>query len=396
MILAYRGNSQNKAQNEADLLEAREREIMRGWRPIPTPEVRADARYYREIVEEYLAWGNAQGGLGGSPWTRNHARGKQVHLAWWGEKLGLQNIMDLMGILPRVEEALRELLKNGRGADNGQPGEGVATSNAGRPLTGKTANEIAGSLKSLCGWAALPARGYLPNNPLTGLRAFDATPKVPRRVVSPEEIVAMLDAAPPHHQVLLEVAPLTGIRKAALRSLTPDHFDPESMTLRIDPKFAKNRKLTFKRVPQHLREPLLAFIQSGEAKRLYEFHNAGRKGGKGPTLPIPENPLLFVPTHVSRTLAGIAKVAGVPLVTPEGKFDFHAYRTTYINMVEEEGGDFKVTQELADHAPGSTVTSRSYLKARASRLAATVEAIGAKVVALKKSGQSVADQPPAK
>ena len=388
VILAYRGNSRVDAQKEGDLLEAREREMAAGLRPIPGPKGDAVNHEFGDTVEEYLSWGIAQGGKGGRPWSVNHARDKRTHLHRWKEKLGLSCMEDLKGCLPKVEKALRELVSCGWKANNAPVIVGDGSTTHGGPVTGKTANEYAGSLKSFCGWAAAPSRGYLPNNPLDGIKPFDATPKVQRRAESAGVICALLAAAPPALRLLFEVAVCSGLRKRALRSLTPAHFDPERMTLRVDPKFDKANKLRYQRIPEHLRQPLLDFIASGEAKRLYAQSYKGRTGC---TMEIPEEPLLFMPTHAARALARIAKRAGIPLRTEEGELVFHALRTTYINWVNEEGGDHHMTQELAGHRPGSPVTSESYLKTRAERLAATVEAVGAKLVPMS-GGQSVADQ----
>ncbi len=58
-----------QAQKEADMIENREREIRQGLRPAPTPKDKARDRDIRELMEEYLAWGNLQGGRKGRPWS---------------------------------------------------------------------------------------------------------------------------------------------------------------------------------------------------------------------------------------------------------------------------------------------------------------------------------------
>lgn len=70
-------------------------------------------------------------------------------LLWWKDTLKLEKLGELEHCFPRVEKALRNLIKNGR-------------DNSGRGASGKTANEIAGALKAFCSWCAKKARRYLP------------------------------------------------------------------------------------------------------------------------------------------------------------------------------------------------------------------------------------------
>src|SRR5437016_11077170 len=58
--------------------------------------------------------GATQGGRGGRPWGRDHARKRRVRLTWWEQHLHLDMVTDLHDSLPRVEAALRELHTEGR------------------------------------------------------------------------------------------------------------------------------------------------------------------------------------------------------------------------------------------------------------------------------------------
>jgi hypothetical protein len=64
----------------------------------------------------------------------------------------------------------------------------------------------------------------------------------------------------------------------------------------------------------------------------------GRKDAK---LDIPENPLLYVPTHTTRDLDRDLQAAGIQKHAPGGKLDFHACRVAYINFVIESGVSVK-------------------------------------------------------
>ena len=80
-----------------------------------------------------------------------HARMRKTHLAWWQKRLGLLSLKDVVGILPHVEKALRELQRQG--------------------WAGKTIMNYQEALAALCDWCK--RHGYLDKNPLDG---FDFGP----------------------------------------------------------------------------------------------------------------------------------------------------------------------------------------------------------------------------
>ena len=139
----------------AERFEDEHRQIRLGYRPAPHSALKHKKRPFSELREEYLAWGESQGGRGGKPWGKTHARCRRSHLIWWQERLGLEVMADLEGILPRVEKALREIQAKGR--------------------SGKTVANYAESLAAFCNWCE--ARGYLASDPLKALGAFDTTPR---------------------------------------------------------------------------------------------------------------------------------------------------------------------------------------------------------------------------
>ncbi|MFA6110994.1 MAG: tyrosine-type recombinase/integrase, partial [Candidatus Latescibacterota bacterium] len=122
---------------------------------------------------------------------------------------------------------------------------------------------------------------------------FDITPRTIRRALRPEEIRAVLEAAAPHHRLLLETAFLTGLRVHELRSLEVEDLDGERGGVRLHAEWTKNRKAGFQPVPRALLERLREFAASGAPKQLY-----ARFGTKK----VPAHPLLFVPSHPARAL----------------------------------------------------------------------------------------------
>src|SRR5262245_29480028 len=69
-----RTGSRSKAETSrlAGRIEAEQEEIRLGLRPQPNPS--DSPRDFSKVVEEYLGWGNMQGGRGGKPWAERHAQ----------------------------------------------------------------------------------------------------------------------------------------------------------------------------------------------------------------------------------------------------------------------------------------------------------------------------------
>jgi len=361
-IFFFGTRKQAETRRIAERLEDEHRQIRLGYRPAPTSAKTHAKRPFRDVADEYLAWGNAQGGRGGRPWGRTHAKERKNKLAWWEERLGLVTLGDVEGILPRVEAVLRELQAGGR-------------SGKGPGLSGKTLANYAESLQSFCSWAK--RRGYIDTNPLADMARFDTTPETRRRALTPEEIRKILEVAPEHRRMLYEVAFTTGLRAGELRSLTPESIDAECGALILDPAWTKNRRPGLQPIPRALVGGLLAFGESGAAKVLYERH-FGRKDARPDG--IPENPLLFVPTQTARDLRKDLEAAGVPAFKPgEGKVDFHSCRVAYVTFIVEAGATVKEGQALARHATPD-LTMNVYARARNERLAELTEKVGQTVL----------------
>lgn len=334
----------------AERLEDEHRQIRLGYRPPPSPTNKHRNRPFSEVKDEYLAWGTSQGGRGGRPWGETHARNRCQHLAWWQDRLDLDILGGLDNCLPRVEQALRDLQARG--------------------LAGKTLANYAEALTAICDWCV--RRGYLADDPLKNLGAFDITPRTRRRAMTTDEIIRLLRVCAPHRRLLLETAFLSGLRAGELRHLTVDHLDRKHNGLRLDAAWTKNRKSGFQPLPQALTERLHTFAKSGEPGRLYKRFYARRDA----LLKAPNNPLLYVPSHPARDLACDLEAASIPKKTPEGKLDFHACRVAFITFVIEEGATDKEAQALARHATPQ-LTFNVYARTREERLASTIEKVAA-------------------
>ena len=133
--------------------EAKQARIRAGLEPAPTSAQRHRNRAVAQVKDEYIAWGEAQGGRNGRPWSAVHARNRRAQLEWWKKQLGLDVLADLDNVLPHVEHALRRLQDAGK--------------------VGKTLQNVAETLKAFCAWCV--QRGYLANDPLKSLAPFDTT-----------------------------------------------------------------------------------------------------------------------------------------------------------------------------------------------------------------------------
>jgi len=82
-----------------------------------------------------------------------------------------------------------------------------------------------------------------------------------------------------------------------------------------------------------------------------------------------------VPSHTARKLDKDLKAAGIEKVTPEGKLDFHAFRSVYISLVIESGATVKQARALARHSTPE-LTMNVYARVRDTRLSDVVEMVG--------------------
>jgi hypothetical protein len=66
----------------AQRLEDEHRQVRLGYRPAVQSADMHRHRPFTEVKDEYLAWGESQGGRGGRPWGGTHARNRCAHLGW--------------------------------------------------------------------------------------------------------------------------------------------------------------------------------------------------------------------------------------------------------------------------------------------------------------------------
>ena len=323
--------SKAKTLQMAERLEDEHRQVRLGYRPAPKSADKHRATPIQEVIDEYLAWGNSQGGRNGYPWSEVHARKRKTGLEWWRDELGLTVLADLDDALPRTEAALRKLQEKGK--------------------SGKTLASYREGPMAFGDWAV--KRGYLAEHPLKNSVGFDTTPKSRRRAMTLDEIAALRRASPPERWLVYETALCSGLRAREIRKLTVGHLDVASGGLRLDAAWTKNRKPGFQPLPHSL------------VQRLAE--SAAGKGDDAPLLAVPV-------THCARMLRIDTDRAGIPFWTPEGKVDFHSLRVSYTSFVIEAGATVKEAQSLARHSTPD-LTMNVHGRAQDSRLSDAIHRV---------------------
>ena len=321
--------SKTETEKLALRVQADQDAMRKGWKPVPKPSDRA--RRFDDVMGEYLAWGESQGGRRGHPWGKVHSRMRRSYLGWWKDQLGLEMLIDLVGVLGRVERVLRMLEAQGR--------------------SGKTLQNYAESLAALCDWCV--TRGYLEADPLGKLSQFNTTPLTRRRAMTSEEITRLLDCCAPHRRLTYEVAFASGLRAGELRALRARHLDVDGGGVRLEAAWTKNRKASFQPLPAWLVQRLGATVEGKAAD--------GR--------------LLYVPSHPARDFDEDLRRASIAKTSPEGKLDFHACRVAYVSWVVEAGATLKEAQALARHA-SPEMTMNTYARTRSERLVEVTEIVG--------------------
>ena len=126
--------TRQKTLDHARNLEAEHRAVRKGEKEAPASWQKYRNKPIQEVIDDYLDWGKAQGGLRGRPWDDEHARQQKLNLRRWVQDLGLTVLRNID--LPRVEKIIHDTLQAGKSA--------------------KTAQNRVGSLKSLCWKPPLP------------------------------------------------------------------------------------------------------------------------------------------------------------------------------------------------------------------------------------------------
>ncbi|MCC6421691.1 MAG: tyrosine-type recombinase/integrase [Gemmataceae bacterium] len=221
------------------------------------------------------------------------------------------------------------------------------------PMAPQTSNTYAAAVKAFAGWLARRLKVASPLAELTTVNPRVGRRHV-RRTLTPDELGRLLAAAEqgppirrlsgPDRAVLYLVAAYTGLRAAALASLTPESLtlagDPP--TLRLDAAADKGGRARVWPVQADVAARLRAWLKD---------RPSGQKLWPGPW---------------ARDCAGAKMIradlerAGIPYKDAQGRaFDFHALRGQFITGLALAGVSLVAAQRLAGHS-SPTLTANFY------------------------------------
>jgi len=218
----------------------------------------------------------------------------------------------------------------------------------------------------------------LPEHPLRRLKRRKPVSSRPRRALTLTELARIVEASPRHHALLFEVAITTGLRKSELAQLSlSKHLDADQNGVFLDGEWTKNGKPGYQHMPARLVDELKAFAELERPLELYEKYDRTGKRVDG----CPTDPLLFVPRHAGNTLKRICDELGIDTDSDEGRIDFHALRTTFVTLLDEQGATPTEKRDMARHS--STLVTDLYARSRNHRHAELVNQLDDEILRMR-------------
>jgi len=283
-----------------------------------------------DVVPGYIEWGTQNGGKTGRKWCPEHAKKIGEYLTYWQKKFHTLGEIKVI----EVEKHQRDLQTT---------------------RTGKTVANYTGALNSLLEYCV--GRKLMLTNPLRGACKVDSRDRQERRILTPEEIQALLTNCSDDHRLVYQTALCTGLRANELSSLVVADLDVERQGVVLHREWTKNRKPGFQPIPAWLVDELRAFA----ANRL-------------PTARL--LPRLPKGANTAKSFKADCRRAGInPDDNGSGVLVFHSLRATFLTMADGAGASPKSTQALARHAT-PILTFDRYVKAVPAELVRVVGEIG--------------------
>jgi integrase len=252
-------------------------------------------------------------------------------------------------------------------------------------MSARTRNAYRESLVAFCNWCLDTDR--LAANPFSRVAKANvkADPKRPRRAMTEDELVRLLDVARRRPlldamtirrgarkgQVAGKVKPqvrerlerlgweralvyktlvLTGLRKGELASVTVGqlHLDEAAPYAELDAAEEKNREGSYIAIRPDLADDLRVWL----ADKLRLLQDTAREKGNPVPLRLLANARLFkVPAGFYRVLNGDLKAAGIPKRDDRGRsLDVHALRTTFGTLLSKGGVQPRTAQSAMRHS----------------------------------------------
>lgn len=223
----------------------------------------------------------------------------------------------------------------------------------------KTRNYYLTAVGAFCRWAA--RQGRMAPSPIALMEKLNTETDDPRerRVITAKQFAALIRAADrgepthnltgPDRAMLYMVAAYTGLRAAELASLTPAAFKPGGIAVRAS--ITKNKENVLQPISPDLAKLVQKWLQDRPVDQLLWSGKWYRRAAE-----------------MLRVDLGPAKIE---YETPEGVFDFHSLRATYVTNLCRSGVHPKIVQTLARHST-IVLTMGLYAKLDASESAAAL------------------------
>ena len=238
----------------------------------------------------------------------------------------------------------------------------VAAEAARTPLTNNRPQLSTGSLnktikaiRAFGNW--LVKKGHLDTSPFRHLELLKGDRVHRRRVPTPEEWQAILDAAPDYRAIFYRFLAGTGLRAKEAASITWGDVDlGELPTLRVRASISKVPEDVILPLADHVAD-LLRTWQAGEID-LGPYRQVGKVAHRSLALSAPVFPVEPRLPAWKNDL----EAAGVSYLTPKGYLDRHSLRYKFASDLVRKGASPSVTHRLARHSDFS-ITQAIYVAA---------------------------------
>lgn len=295
-----------------------------------------------DAVKDFLKWGKSRGGLHDTGWTDGVIAHKITYLNLWKELLKVEKIAGIKR--GPIQEAITDWKSRG--------------------LANSTINSRTDAITGLVRWAH--EMGYLPSNPLSGLRRLEKIFVKERAAFTNDEIKKIISEANEEDAILYAVASFTGYRESELRSLTVG--DVDFMAGIVHCRKTKNKKDATQVIPTALRDRLLSWCL-----------------GKSLDTPL----LAMSKNHPERRLYTYMRKLGIPKLRNGKPRVFHSLRRTTATALGRSGIRPELAQRHMRHA--SVAMTRHYMDRETEEIRSAFDAVADQILPLHKSNTPYID-----
>ncbi len=285
-----------------------------------------------EGLKNYYKWGNSQGGKKNQPWSPQVFKTKKIILEeLWIPKLNLKYVSQLEAptLLKQVEDIKSELWTVGSPLK-----WRFKKTEKKKHLSNKTVKLYLEPLTTFISY--LKRNKIIKENQLENLNKIEHDPVIIKRNFKLMEYLEFREKVSEEHQIIYDVAVMTGLRGKELRKLLITDLIPK-IGLKLRGQITKNRNSGIQPLPEELINKILKI----------RTPDLGDK-------------LIFVPDHQNKMFKKDLKNSGIPEITYEGKLSFHSLRGTFSNWLRDQGVSVLQLLDLMRHSDIKT-TEKHYL-----------------------------------